>query len=78
MSLSSCTGCIGLIEIFRCKGCCKPISHYKPQKGGSRKGSGAKSKYGEPTTTRAFRIPVSKVEEIRLLVNAKLSEWYSL
>lgn len=48
----------------------------KTKQGGSRKGSGAKLKYGEPTTTTAFRVPISKVEEIRLLVNAKLSEWY--
>ena len=47
----------------------------KTKKGGSRKGSGAKSKYGEPTTTKAFRVPISKVEELKSIVNAKLSEW---
>ena len=47
----------------------------KNKKGGSRKGSGAKSKYGEPTTTKAFRVPISKVEELKAIVNAKLSEW---
>ena len=50
----------------------------KPQKGGSRKGSGAKPKYNEPTTTIAFRVPISKVEELKTIINAKLSEWYSL
>ena len=45
------------------------------KKGGSRKGSGAKSKYGEPTTTKAFRVPISKVEELKSIDNAKLSEW---
>jgi len=47
----------------------------KLKKGGSRKGSGAKLKYGEKTTTNAFRVPVSKVEELKTIVNAKLSEW---
>jgi len=41
--------------------------------GGSRQGSGAKPKFGEPTTTVAFRVPVSKVDELKDIVNAKLS-----
>ena len=44
----------------------------KSKKGGSRKGSGAKSKYGEPTTTVAFRIPGSKVDEVKAIVNTML------
>jgi hypothetical protein len=47
----------------------------KNKKGGSRKGSGAKLKYGEPTTTKSFRVPISKMEELIEIVNAKLSEW---
>jgi len=47
----------------------------KNKKGGKRCGSGAKSRYGEPTTTKAFRVPISKVEELESIVNAKLSEW---
>ena len=47
----------------------------KEKKGGSRKGSGAKSKYGELTATKAFRVPTSKVDELKEIVNAKLSEW---
>jgi hypothetical protein len=43
--------------------------------GGSRKGSGAKPKYNEPTTTIAFRAPISKIGELKDMVNAKLSEW---
>ena len=43
--------------------------------GGTRKGSGAKPKYNEPTTTIAFRVPVSKVDELKDMVNTKLSEW---
>ena len=32
----------------------------------------------EPTTTIAFRVPVSKVDELKDMVNAKLSEWFIL
>jgi len=47
----------------------------KKQSGGARQGSGAKPKYNEHTTTIAFRVPVSKVDELKDMVNAKLSEW---
>ena len=47
----------------------------KSKKGGSRKGSGAKSRYGEPTTTKAFRIPISKVEEVKSVVKHMLDSW---
>lgn len=50
----------------------------KKKSGGPRKGSGAKPKYSEPTTTIAFRVPVSKVDELKDMVNTKLSEWYIL
>lgn len=50
-------------------------SNLTTNKGGKRKGSGNKPKYGEPTTTKAFRVPVSKVEELKAIVNAKLSDW---
>lgn len=43
--------------------------------GGNRLGSGAKPKYNEPTTTIAFRVPVSKVDTIKEMVDIKLSEW---
>lgn len=43
--------------------------------GGARQGSGAKPKYNEPTTTIAFRVPVSKADELKDMVNTKLSEW---
>lgn len=43
--------------------------------GGKRKGSGKKPQYTEPTTTIAFRVPESKVKEVRALVNVKLNEW---
>jgi hypothetical protein len=44
-------------------------------RGGTRQGSGAKPKYNEETKTVAFRCPLSKVEELKLIVKSKLSEW---
>ena len=43
--------------------------------GGKRAGSGNKPKYGEATTTVAFRVPESKVSEIKLMVAEKLKEY---
>jgi len=40
----------------------------KKPHGGKREGSGAKSKYGEPTVTIAFRVPKSKEEEAKNLI----------
>lgn len=45
------------------------------KQGGKREGSGAKPKYNEPTTTIAFRCPISKVAELKKLVNEKLADW---
>lgn len=47
----------------------------KERRGGTRKGSGAKPKYSEQTKTIAFRCPLSKVDELNLIVKSKLSEW---
>ena len=47
----------------------------KEKRGGTRKGSGAKPKYNEETKTVAFRCPMSKVDELKLVVKSKLSEW---
>ena len=47
----------------------------KEKRGGNRKGSGAKPKYNEETKTVAFRCPLSKVDELKLIVKSKLSEW---
>jgi len=44
-------------------------------RGGTRKGSGAKPKYNEETKTVAFRCPTSKVDEIKMIIKSKLSEW---
>ena len=41
-------------------------------RGGSRKNSGAKPKYNEPTKTISFRVPISKEFEIKNFVNGFL------
>ena len=46
----------------------------KEARGGSRKNAGAKPKYNEQTKTVAFRCPLSKVDEIKLIVKSKLAE----
>ena len=47
----------------------------KEARGGTRQGSGAKPKYLEQTKTLAFRCPMSKVDELKIIVKSKLSEW---
>ena len=47
----------------------------KETRGGTRQGSGAKPKYNEQTKTVSFRCPLSKVDEIKVIVKSKLSEW---
>jgi hypothetical protein len=47
----------------------------KETRGGARKGSGAKPKYNEKTTTIAFRVPISKVEEVKVLIKDKQTQW---
>jgi hypothetical protein len=47
----------------------------KETRGGTRKNAGAKPKYNEETKTVAFRCPMSKVDELKLIVKSKLSEW---
>jgi len=50
----------------------------KSKRGGKRERSGAKPKYNEATKTVAFRCPISKVEKLKEIVNAQLSEWVVL
>ena len=45
------------------------------KRGGTRKNAGAKPKYNEETKTVAFRCPLSKVDELKLVIKSKLSEW---
>jgi len=45
------------------------------KRGGKRKGSGNKPKYGEPTTTIAFRVPISRKEHVKTVMNKLLDEW---
>jgi hypothetical protein len=47
----------------------------KQTRGGTRQGAGAKPKYLEKTKTVAFRCPLSRVDELKLIVKSKLSEW---
>lgn len=51
------------------------LNNKKETRGGTRKNAGAKPKYNEQTKTVAFRCPISKVDELKLVVKAKLSEW---
>ena len=51
------------------------IEDKKEKRGGTRKNAGAKPKYSEQTKTVAFRCPMSKVDELKLVVKSKLSEW---
>jgi hypothetical protein len=47
----------------------------KANHGGHRENSGRPLKYGEETTNIAFRVPVSKVQVLRRMVNIQLNEW---
>jgi len=37
----------------------------KSKRGGQRAGAGRKQKYGEPTKMISFRIPISRIKEIK-------------
>lgn len=47
----------------------------KSKRGGARKNAGAKPKYDEKTQVVSFRCPISKIGEIKTLVNNKMNEW---
>ena len=47
----------------------------KQPRGGTRKNAGAKPKYLEPTKTVAFRCPISRIPELKIIVKANLSDW---
>lgn len=49
----------------------------KNKQGGKRKGAGRTPKFNEPTKTVSFRCPKRKVDELKSVVNDKLSEWRS-
>jgi hypothetical protein len=44
-------------------------------RGGARSGSGAKSKYGEPTVNLTIRVPESKKDDVRSLVASYLEQF---
>ena len=52
------------------------MKYKKETRGGTRQGSGAKPKYNEPTKTIAFRVPVSKIVEVKQAVKLMLDCWY--
>ena len=47
----------------------------KENRGGKRINAGCKKKYNEETKTVAFRCPISKVDELKIVVKSKLLEW---
>jgi hypothetical protein len=47
----------------------------KSNRGGTRKGAGAKPKYNEPTRIITFRVPISKAIDIRQLVKNQLIKY---
>jgi hypothetical protein len=47
----------------------------KVKQGGRRENAGRKSAFTESTKTVAFRCPLSKVDELKIIVKSKLSEW---
>ncbi len=53
----------------------KKLTAKKETRGGTRKNAGAKPKYTEQTKTLAFRCPMSKVDELKLIIKTKMSEW---
>ena len=53
----------------------KCLTNKKETRGGTRKGAGAKHKYGEPTKTIAFRVPVSRIEHVKRLLKTLLDGW---
>jgi len=47
----------------------------KPTHGGKRPNSGAKPKYGEPTKVVNFRIPESKIKDVKKIVYDYLKQF---
>ncbi len=48
----------------------------KQSRGGKQASSGRKAKYNEPTKTISFRVPVSKIDQIKKLVISILSKFH--
>jgi hypothetical protein len=44
-------------------------------RGGKRKGSGRKKMYGEKTKSVSFKIPESKIEEVKQLIKINKKAW---
>jgi hypothetical protein len=48
----------------------------KENRGGKRANAGSKPKYSEPTKTIAFRVPESKINEVKAVVNELLTTYH--
>ena len=48
------------------------------KRGGKRAGAGAKCKYGEPTDTIAFRVPISKIVKLKTIIKTHLKTWETI
>lgn len=47
----------------------------KKQRGGTRKGSGAKPKYNEKTKAVSFKCPISKIPEVKEIIYQQLNQY---
>ncbi len=47
----------------------------KENRGGKRANAGSKPKYSEPTKTIAFRVPESKINEVKEVVKVLLNKY---
>ena len=50
------------------------MENKKKLRGGKRPNSGRKSHFDEPTKPVSFRCPISKIDELKFIVKAKLLE----
>jgi hypothetical protein len=64
----------GKHSAYHCRFMGKKYDYCQKKRGGKRENAGRKNTYNEPTTTVSFRLPISKVDEIKATVKAKLAE----
>ena len=51
------------------------MQRIKNTHGGAGRGQGNKHKYNEPTKTISFRVPLSKVTELKAIINEYLQQF---
>ena len=66
----------GKHSAYHCRFIGDNYDYCQKKKGGKRENAGRKKEYNEPTKTVSFRCPLSKIDELKLYVKSKLSEWY--